>query len=210
MASAANAGKVQCPGNLPQSAAPVALLPYSGDNGLLRGVLGQEASVCRIGAPTKKATIFARHAPAVGLVLKHGRAGSVGNLLAIQLGESREQGEGEMTHRRARVDVLLNYFLTPLYGLPRAGRGSQPRARAGGFRPIQKLLSEVSDAGKVQVLADVLNRASKNMEVFQALIERAAKNPEAFAEATVALNLAAHRAAAFELDVVDPKNWTVE
>src|SRR5205823_10358977 len=75
-------------------------------------------------------------------------------------------------------------------------------APAAGTNPerLHTLLSEASAAGKVEILAEVLKRATDDADVFRALLERAAKDPQAFAEAAAALNLAACRAAVAELE----------
>ena len=49
-------------------------------------------------------------------MLEHGGRGPLGDLLALQLGQRREQREDEPAHRRTGVDVLLNH------GEVRAGR----------------------------------------------------------------------------------------
>jgi hypothetical protein len=69
-----------------------------------------------------------------------------------------------------------------------------------GTKNWQKLLSEATAAGKIDVFADVLQRAMQDAELFRVLLERAAKDPKLFVEAAAALNLAAYKRAVEELE----------
>lgn len=69
----------------------------------------------------------------------------------------------------------------------------------GKEQALQDFFTEASDAGKIDLLADVLRRAMDDATVFQVLLERAQKDPELFREAMLALNLAAYRQAVAKL-----------
>jgi hypothetical protein len=76
-----------------------------------------------------------------------------------------------------------------------------PAASAGaGPKVWQKLLGKASAAGKIDVFADVLQRAIQDTDVFRMLLERAAKDPKLFTEAAAALNLATYKRAVEELE----------
>jgi hypothetical protein len=76
--------------------------------------------------------------------------------------------------------------------LPAAGTRTEPRV-------WQQLLGEATAAGKIDVFADILQRAMQDGDVFRALLERAAKDPNLFVEAAAALNLAAYKLAVEDL-----------
>src|SRR5262249_8556739 len=81
----------------------------SGDDGLLLRLVDEPCRVERIGLLTKWAAGWGCHAPSVCLMPKHRARRSLRDLLALQFGERREQGEDEPAHRRARVDGFLNH-----------------------------------------------------------------------------------------------------
>lgn len=64
---------------------------------------------------------------------------------------------------------------------------------------LQKLLSQLSDTNKADVLADVLAFAAHDATLFQVLLERVEKEPQLFADAAAALNLATYRQAVDQL-----------
>lgn len=64
---------------------------------------------------------------------------------------------------------------------------------------LQKVLNDASASGKADALTAVLQAATNDVDVFDALMERASRDPHMFAEAAAALNLASFKAAVIEL-----------
>jgi hypothetical protein len=79
--------------------------------------------------------------------------------------------------------------------LPASGMGTT-------LEPLQKLLGEATATGRIDIFADILQRAMQDADVFQVLLERAAKDPTLFVEAAVALKLAAYTRAVEDLEVL--------
>jgi hypothetical protein len=65
---------------------------------------------------------------------------------------------------------------------------------------LQLLLREATLNGKVDVLVEVLRRATEDSGIFKVLLERAEKDPEVFTRAAAALNLGIYRKAVQELE----------
>lgn len=68
-------------------------------------------------------------------------------------------------------------------------------AKGTNAQALRKLVTDVSAAGKIDVLSQVLHLASQDPEVFQALLDRASKDATLFSEAAAALNLASYKSA---------------
>jgi antiviral defense system Shedu protein SduA len=75
-----------------------------------------------------------------------------------------------------------------------------PIAEGKDGKALQQLVSETTDAGKVDILAHVFRHATRDTELFQVLLSRAEKDPGLFAEAVAALNLAMYRRAVRQLE----------
>lgn len=100
------------------------------------------------------------------------------------------------------IQKLLTFLLTVRKGASAEGSGSFVVVDAGSIpdpAALQQLLNSVSATGKADALASVLQAATDDVAVFDALIERASRDPHMFAEAGAALNLAAFKAAVIEL-----------
>lgn len=65
----------------------------------------------------------------------------------------------------------------------------------GDGQALQKVLNDLTAAGKADLLADVLGKSAKDPKLLQALLQRAAKDPALFAEAAAALNMARYQQA---------------
>ena len=81
---------------------------------------------------------------------------------------------------------------------------------ATDHQSLVRFLNDLSGAGKIDVLADVLNSISYDRSLFTSLLERASKQPKLFAEAAAALNLVTYKQAHERLKELIADNTTKE
>lgn len=67
---------------------------------------------------------------------------------------------------------------------------------------LQRFLADLKTGDRLDVLMQVLESATDNPEMLDALLKRASEDPKLFAEAAAALNLATYRQAVEELDAL--------
>lgn len=67
---------------------------------------------------------------------------------------------------------------------------------------LQRFLTDLNSESKLDVLTNILNSASGNPEMLDALLKRASEDPKLFAEAAAALNLATYRNALGKLEAL--------
>lgn len=111
------------------------------------------------------------------------------------------------------IQKLMTFLLSVRKGMSTDGTGKFVVIDASTVpepERLQELLNSVSAKGKAETFAAVLQAATDDVEVFQALIDRAAKDPHAFAEAGAALNLAAYKAAVEQLELLINTDGTRE
>ena len=100
------------------------------------------------------------------------------------------------------IQKLINFLLTVRNGATKEGSGSYVVVSTSSVpdsSALQKLLNSVSAEGKADAFAAVVQAATNDIDVFEALIKRASQDPYVFAEAGAALNLAAFKSAVIEL-----------
>lgn len=100
------------------------------------------------------------------------------------------------------IQKLLNFL--------QAARGVSSEVREGYLivnapqeaserEALESILSTLSGDGKVNVMAEILERSRQDEKFLDVLLERVSRNPQLFAEAAAALNLATYRAAVEQL-----------